>query len=317
MHDDATKAEDPQSNDTSEPAARIAVRADFIAGNGDNWRVIGASVAGIRHLREGRPCQDYCSFSMVGEGCGLIVVADGAGSALHGDIGSELVAKDLIPSAVRRVLATACGEAKRTPSDLLSSIDDNEWKRFAASILAQARDGLREYASKENMIFADLAATLICCILVSDRLLVMHVGDGRGTYRDKAGNWRALFEPVLGRNAGETVFLTAPLDEPEMSTLFFRSHLYECRTDFVAIVTDGCEKGTFELHRRIGESETDERYSRANVPHPGFFNALPEFTRAVLEQTEPEVHWVAFLNQGVEQFKQEYDDKTMVVALRQ
>jgi hypothetical protein len=121
----------------------------------------------------------------------------------------------------------------------------------------------------------------------------------------------------LGRNAGETVFLTAPLCNPEISSAFFGTDVHDCRADFVAIMTDGCEKGSFELHRRITELETKERYSRTNIPHPRFFNALPQFTKAVLEQGEPELHWVSFLLRGVDKFAEEYDDKTMLVAMRQ
>jgi hypothetical protein len=279
--------------------------------------VIGASVPGIRHVRDHRSCEDYCSFTVLTDSCGLMVIADGAGSALHAGVGSEVIAKDIIPSVTRQVIETTCREAGCTAADFLHAINENKWRQVAASILAQARECLRDYAAKRNVAFGDLAATLICCIILSDRLLVLHIGDGRGTYRDMSGNWVPLFEPVLGRNAGETVFLTAPLCDPEISMVFFGTYLHECRTDFVAIMTDGCEKGSFELHRRIARSEADERYCRTNIPHPAFFNALPEFTKAVLQQDEPESHWVSFLRCGVDKFAEEYDDKTMLVALRQ
>jgi hypothetical protein len=316
-HENAATHEGHQTHANTEVPARKTVRGQFIARDGQGWQVIGASVPGLRHLREHRPCEDYCSFTVLAEICGLMIVADGAGSALHASVGSEIIATDVIPSATREVIAATCRDVGCTASDLLQAIDENQWRLVAASILARARECLRDHAAKRNMVFADLAATLVCCIILSNRLLVMHVGDGRGTYRDISGGWQPLFEPVLGRNAGETVFLTAPLCDPQISSIFFETYVHECPTDFVAIMTDGCEKGSFELHRRIARSEADERYCRTNIPHPAFFNALPQFTKTVLEQDEPESHWVSFLHRGVKKFAEEYDDKTMLVALRQ
>jgi len=316
MDENAPMPEGHQQNAIVEASARITVREEFIARDGKSWQVIGASVPGIRHMRERRPCEDYCSFTILEDTCGLMLVADGAGSALHATVGSEVIAKDVIPSVVRQVIEAVCRDAGCNAGDFLNAINENQWRQVAASILAGARRCLRAYAAGRNIAFRDLATTLICCIILSDRLLVMHVGDGRGTYRDVSGIWQPLFEPILGRNAGETVFLTAPLCDPAISSVFFGSYVHECGTDFVAIVTDGCEKGTFELHRRIVQSDADERYYRTNIPHPPFFNALPQFTKTVLEQEEPESHWVSFLRQGVVKFSEEHDDKTMLVAIR-
>ena len=316
MDENPATSEGHQPNAIVEAPARITVSGDFVARDGKGWQVIGASVPGIRHTREHRPCEDYCSFTVLADTCSLMVVADGAGSALHATLGSKVIAKDVIPSITRQVIEATCRDRGCTAPDLLHAINESEWSRVAASILARARACLRDYAAKRNMVFGDLATTLISCIVLSDRLLLMHVGDGRGTYRDTSGNWQPLFEPVLGRNAGETVFLTAPLCDPEISRVFFGTYVHECRTDFVAIMTDGCEKGSFELHRRIAQSEAHERYCRTNIPHPAFFDALPQFTKAVLEQDEPELHWASFLRQGVDKFAEEFDDKTMLVALR-
>ena len=315
--ENAVTPEGHQTRANTEVPTRKTVRGQFKARDGQGWQVIGASVPGLRHLREHRPCEDYCSFTVLADICGLMIVADGAGSALHASVGSEIIAADVIPSATREVIEATCRDAGCTASDLLQAIEESQWRHVAASILARARERLRDHAAERNMVFADLAATLVSCIILSNRLLVMHVGDGRGTYRDISGGWQPLFEPLLGRNAGETVFLTAPLCDPQISSVFFGAYIHECATDFVAMMTDGCEKGSFELHRRIAQSEADERYCRTNIPHPAFFDALPQFTKAVLEQDEPEMHWVSFLRQGVDKFAEEYDDKTMLVALRQ
>ena len=45
------------------------------------WRVIGASVSGVRHRREDMPCQDYWGYRTLPTGEVVVAVADGAGSA--------------------------------------------------------------------------------------------------------------------------------------------------------------------------------------------------------------------------------------------
>src|SRR5690348_11917542 len=123
MDENAAKRDGHHSNAIMEAPARTTVRGELIARDGGGWQVIGASVPGIRHVRDHRSCEDYCSFTVLADCCGLMVIADGAGSALHASVGSEVIANDIIPSVTRQVIETTCREAGCTAADFLHAIN--------------------------------------------------------------------------------------------------------------------------------------------------------------------------------------------------
>jgi len=58
-----------------------------------SWRVLGASVRGVRHLRDGTPCQDAHAWRALPDGRVALAVADGAGSAAHAEAGAGAAAR--------------------------------------------------------------------------------------------------------------------------------------------------------------------------------------------------------------------------------
>jgi hypothetical protein len=73
------------------------------------WQVIGAAVQGLSHQKQGLPCQDALEYGCLPGGLLLVALADGAGSALHAELGaqaavqasvdcSSLASKTTIPS---------------------------------------------------------------------------------------------------------------------------------------------------------------------------------------------------------------------------
>ena len=54
-------------------------------------------------------------------------------------LASEVIAKDVIPSVTRQVIEATCRDRGCTAPDLLHAINESEWSRVAASILARAR----------------------------------------------------------------------------------------------------------------------------------------------------------------------------------
>jgi serine/threonine protein phosphatase PrpC len=77
------------------------------------WRVVGASVAGTSHTRLGIPCQDSNLSEILPSGFLVAVVADGAGSAAHADVGSQLAVKTVI------------NEARRSEAELANLSEEN------------------------------------------------------------------------------------------------------------------------------------------------------------------------------------------------
>ena len=58
--------------------------------------IIGASVIGNSHISMNLPCQDSCNYENLGNGWGIAVTSDGAGSAEHSETGSKIVANRTI-----------------------------------------------------------------------------------------------------------------------------------------------------------------------------------------------------------------------------
>lgn len=60
-------------------------------GNQSDWVVGGASSIGCRHIQENTPIEDNCYYESWGNGWGIAVVSDGAGSREKSAIGSRLL----------------------------------------------------------------------------------------------------------------------------------------------------------------------------------------------------------------------------------
>jgi hypothetical protein len=63
------------------------------------WKVVGVSTAGTTHTRLDLPCQDSNLFEISPSGALVAVVADGAGSAVHAELGSQLAVTTVINEA--------------------------------------------------------------------------------------------------------------------------------------------------------------------------------------------------------------------------
>jgi hypothetical protein len=147
------------------------------------WRVVGVSVQGTRHLREGMPCQDAHAWRVLADGRVALAVADGAGSAPHAAAGSAAAVR----AAVDAVAAGA------SPADAL------------AAALAAVEEEARRLGAAPRA----LATTLIVAAADAGGVAAAQVGDG-ALVVDDGGGMRALTLPVTGEFANETVFLTTP-----------------------------------------------------------------------------------------------------------
>jgi len=78
------------------------------------WDIIAASVAGTKHIKKGKPCEDAHGFWQ-NENVAVFAVADGAGSAKHAAIGSTLVIDALINTVKHKAL---CSYLPDNPKDL-------------------------------------------------------------------------------------------------------------------------------------------------------------------------------------------------------
>jgi hypothetical protein len=56
---------------------------------GASWRVVGTSVRGASHEKDGLPCQDAQASRLIDPDWVALAVADGAGSAAHSELGAR------------------------------------------------------------------------------------------------------------------------------------------------------------------------------------------------------------------------------------
>jgi hypothetical protein len=72
------------------------------------WQVIGAAVQGLSHQKQGLPCQDALEYSCLPGGILLLALADGAGSALHAELGNAAVRAAVFASGLESGRPAEC-----------------------------------------------------------------------------------------------------------------------------------------------------------------------------------------------------------------
>jgi hypothetical protein len=148
-----------------------------------SWRVVGASVRGTRHVREGAPCQDAHAWRVLPGGTVALAVADGAGSAAHAEAGAA--------AATRAALDALAADG---------ALDD---------ALAAALGAVEAEAERRGVPARELATTLIVARAGPFGVEAAQIGDG-ALVVESAEGMRALTLPMGGEFVNETVFLTSP-----------------------------------------------------------------------------------------------------------
>jgi hypothetical protein len=161
------------------------------------WRVAAAAVRGKGHEKSGQPCQDSVAWHEV-PGMGLIAaVADGAGSAKLGEIGSEIAAR------------SALAFLENPDKDAEVWHGETGAKAQLKAALEAALKAVTAEAATRQVKPGDLATTLLVCVATRERLAAAQVGDGAVVFAKPDGSFTALTRPVAGEYLNETVFLTS------------------------------------------------------------------------------------------------------------
>ena len=173
--------------------------------NVGRWRWIGASSIGTSHLGAGGGCDDAgaCVEAQSPNGATLVaVVSDGAGSASLSRFGSHIVARGFCRCALRFIRLG--GRPEGLDAEVVS-----EW-------LDDIRDRIELASLRKNVPRREFAATLIGCMIQSDGIAVVHIGDGACALRlRKELDWRVPSWPAQGEYASTTNFVT---DDPHPKT---------------------------------------------------------------------------------------------------
>ncbi len=252
------------------------------------WHLVGASVAGSYHRREGRPCEDAHAALERG-GVLALAVSDGAGSARHARRGAELVAAAFCHGSV-----SALGAGAR-PEDAAG------WRTCGRQLLWDVRGALVDEVARSEespgraVSLHDLAATLVGVVVADGWALVVQVGDGAAVLGTDRG-YRCVTRPHKGEYANETIFVTsegAPM-EAQVEAVDATG------LTGVVLLSDGLERLALDV--------------ATWTPHAPFFDRLLAFARRD-DMTDAEKREALVADLDAERIRERSDDdRTLVIA---
>jgi len=244
------------------------------------WRAIAASVPGTGHLRAGLGCQDAHLWQALPEGALVAAVADGAGSAPHGDVGAR--------TAIATAVAFVAASSRPGPAD------EGGWRDLLREGLEAARSAVLAEAEGRGRAASDLASTLILTIATSDGVAAGQIGDGAAVVAGAEGALVLLTTPQTGEYANETTFLVSP---DALATAQYA--LWRGMASHLALFSDGLQR----LALRMGDA----------TPHAPFFSALFRFARETTDETAAQGELTAFLS-SPRVAERTDDDVTLLLA---
>ncbi|RPI21358.1 MAG: protein phosphatase 2C domain-containing protein [Chloroflexota bacterium] len=252
------------------------------------WRVVGASVQGLSHTKQGLPCQDaQASRTLVVAGLPvvMIAVADGAGSAENSDLGAQLAVETALDAL---------------ESSLTSDSIPDTQEELLRLAFEQSRQALVDRADLDELPLRSLAATLTLAIGISTQsagfLAVGQIGDGAVVALMDDEDLVIVTHPQRGEYANETVFLTG-----EEAIEQVKYEVISRPVKGLAVMSDGLLRLALRLP--------------LNEPHEPFFKPLFAFAMAAKDAEEASRQLAGFLASERVSARTD-DDKSLVLAVR-
>ena len=178
----------------------------------DGLRLAAASHVGRAHMETGMPCQDTSAYRFcVDTGSLVAAVADGAGSAIHSDVGAQVAVAALVGEAHALIGqgASPC-EALRTAFDA-------------------AQKSVWELAGPDRGLPGDYATTLLAVVWNRLGLVAAQTGDGA-----IVADGELVIEPDRGEYVNETRFITSADWRPTVRAI-------DGPIERLAMLTDGLQ----------------------------------------------------------------------------
>jgi serine/threonine protein phosphatase PrpC len=245
--------------------------------------VIGVTVQGISHQKTGLPCQDALEYRLLAGDLLLAAVADGAGTAVHSQIGA------------RRAARTALDTLSVELQEGILPEDEASWGCVVYIAFEEAQQALHRLSEEAGEPLRDFATTLTCVIAGNGWLVAGQLGDGAVVIQDGKEDFLAITRLQKGEYANETYFLTQEeaLDQVEVQVLQEKVHA-------LALMSDG-------LTRLALKRPTNE-------PHQPFFQPLFGFTSQVEDPKRAQEQLSAFLSSERVNTRTD-DDKALLLAV--
>ena len=278
----------------------------------NRWLTIAHSAIGKNHIKGNPPipCQDNIHFESIYVRWQMGIVCDGAGSSPMSHYGSELIAKKCIPNNIKNEINNLKWFKKgNLPSK-------QEWNKLGISILKKTHDELSSWVEQKNSqtgnnySIQDYASTVIVALYNSIGILILNIGDGRGGYLNKTGEFKGLFTPYSGEESNGTIFITSPIwSDPQK---FIQTDVINDNIISVFLLSDGMEKIAFEC-----SNLTDDVFVDVNIPHKKFFLPILSKIKSLNKKEERRLidEWKTFIESGNEAIDNEGDDKTLLLSI--
>jgi hypothetical protein len=264
------------------PPAGVAATRGSAGSCAAGWKIVSASVTGRSHLASDRGNEDAVATRVLAHGTILLALADGAGSARRAGDGSRLA----VAAAVQALGDEGFGGEGE-------EVDLEDALRRA---LQQVRDTLAARACESRARPRDFACTLLLAVIHRETLAVLQLGDGAVVSRS-SGNWQRVTQPLRGRHAGETVFVTSrrALDQAQVEVGS------NAAVEALALLSDGLEPVATVV--------------ATGTPHGPFFDPLVAFAGSNRDAAQQELELERFLASDRLQSRS-LDDLSLILAVR-
>ncbi|MEW5859467.1 MAG: PP2C family serine/threonine-protein phosphatase [Cyanobacteriota bacterium] len=252
------------------------------------WRAVVCSSIGTRHQKQQLPCQDYGNYCIF-ENAIAGVVADGAGSAKHSDVGAQLAVE-----TVMKIFTEI--ERSPQPQDRLSSpLNLKEARELFTKLVKEVVATLEQQSVNNNYSINDLACTLLVFVATPDWFAAMQIGDGFIVVRLQGEEYKLLFHPDKGEFVNQTTFVTSAnaLDEMQVKVL-------SGKQTFICASTDGLERVAIQM--------------RDWTPFSPFFKPLEQYLGETHNSEEDHEYIKNFLDSERLNARTD-DDKTLLLCL--
>ena len=251
-----------------------------------DWQVIGAAVQGLSHQKQGLPCQDALQYGCLPGGILLVALADGAGSAVHAELGAQAVVQaslDWLHTRLENERPTECCE----------------WVEVIWAAFQNARTALEQLAEENGEPIRSFATTLTCLVATPEQLIVGQLGDGAVVAVGEDDGLKTVTALQRGEYANETNFLTQ-----DQALDLVAIQVIDERVRALAAMSDGLTRLALKRPN--------------NEPHPPFFKPLFAFVESSASSNDG-----AQATDALTEFltsprvcERTDDDKSLVLALR-
>jgi len=277
----------------------------------ENWISAWCSKIGSSHIIEGLPCQDSSKVIYL-ENTEFIIAAisDGAGSCENSHIGSLF----LVDRAIEKI-ATAF-KLRNWLENGDSELTLEKWREESFLIFKELKEEVKLKSIELEIDFKSLSATLIIAISNGKFIACANIGDGRAAFRNEDSDWIPMLVPTKGEEANQTLFITSEIWDENIDSEYFGTFLYEKQITAFTLLSDGCERASFEI---LKYNEEEDKYFDPNKPFKPFFEPnylnLLKLKKANYEQNIINELWGNFLENGNQKLINETDDKSIILSV--